>query len=527
MRIPLLSLLLVFGVNYLSAQTEPTFELHYPLQCDFAGSGTEKNQFTELQNGKILMYRFEADSTFGIKHFIRLWSVDKTGAMQWERQFSIGEGDSVWLSASLKSEGNFAYLVYSHIDQSRKSNLCLVHLAEDGAVLTSHKLNIPNEPQVRNIRSIVQNQFLVVSFDLLAADSSLSVGYGKIPFGNFNAAQWFHTDELQKSNALYLDGNDVRFVAAKDTSAVDLSLDQNGIYQAIQFPAKFIPEAVLVFNGSRYYTGNIIHGIFLNSILHKLENNQTSGWAKRLNTVGPSPPYHGNNSASIVSVDGKILTLGYGSTPIPLTYLSVFEENGTLVKTETFDAFHSFNYSRGNLFKHSSGALFFTKLGGLIGPGGATFTTVLERVDTTNFTSCSSETANYPYIDTIIQHTTTTVSFTPENYTFSTVFLVQHQDSFPQDIMCHTYLSVDENNELALEVFPNPFAESFTLRSDFTGDLTIHCYDLMGKEIQIEKTVIDTHRVQLTPPAGFSGALLCRIQTASGNSQTILLQSMR
>ena len=524
MRIPFLFLLLFLGVNYLSAQTETTFELRYPLNCDFAGSGTEKNQFTELQNGKIITYRFEADSTFGIKHFIRLWSIDKTGAMQWERKFSIGEGDSVQLSASLKSEGNFAYLVYSHIDQSRKSKLCLVHLAEDGGVLSSHKLDIPNEPQVRNIRSIVQNQFLVVSFDLLASDSSLSAAYGRIPFGNFNAAQWFHTDELQKSTTLYLDGTDVRFVATKDTNAVDLSLNQNGVYQALQFPGKFLPETVLVHNGSRYYTGSFINGPFLNSMLHKLENNQTSGWAKRLSTVGPTPPYHGNRSSSIVSVNGKILVTGYGSTPHPITYISVFEENGDLIKTERFDAFHSFNYNRGDLFRHSSGALFFSKLAGV---SGGLFATVLERIDTTNFTSCSSQPYLYSYSDTTIQNSTTTIAFSPENYAFSTIFLVQHQDSFPLDIFCHTNLSVDENNELDLEVYPNPFSESFTLRSDRPGELTIHCYDLMGKEIAVNKTVMDNQHIRLTPTADFSGILLCRIQTTSGNTQTILVQSMR
>ncbi len=521
MRIPLLSLLLFFGINYLSAQTEPTFELHYPLNCNFAGSGLEKNQFTELQNGKMMIYRFEADSTFGTKHFMRLWSVDKTGAMQWERQFSIGEGDSIWLSASLKSEGNFAYLVYSHIDQSRKSKLCFLHIAENGDVLASHKLDIPNEPQVRNIRSIVQNQFLVVSFDLLAADSSRSVAYGRIPFGNFNDSQWFHTNELQKSTALYMDESDLRFVAGKDTNAVDLHLDQNTVYQGIQFPAKFLPESVLVFNGSRYYTGSLISGVYVQSMLHKLEDNQTSGWAKRLNISGPS--YHGGNSSDIVVSNGKIVVAGYGSVPHPITYLSVFEENGTVVKTEIFDDFHSFNYNRGDLFKHSSGALFFSKLGGLMGSGGSSFTTVLERVDTTNFTSCTSQTYLYPYVDTTIQHTATTITFTPEDYTFSTVFLVQHQDSFPLDILCHTNLSVDENNELVLEVYPNPFTESFTLRSDRPGDLTICCYDLMGKEIVVNMVEMDDQHLQLTPQPGFSGVLLCRIQTASGNTQTIMV----
>ena len=528
MRIPLLSILLLFGVNQLSAQTDLSFDIRYSLPVDFAGSGTEKNQFAELQNGKILLYRFEADSVWGIKHFLRIWCIDKTGNTQWDRKFSIGEGDSVWLSASLKSSGNQAYLVYSHIDQSRKSNLRLMHIGEDGTVLSAHKLDIPDEPQVRNIRSLIRNQELIVSFDFLAADSSRSAGYGKIPFGNIHSASWFHTNELQKSTELYLDeNNEIRLVAVKDTNAVDLSLDQISVYQAIQFPAKFLPESVMILNGNRYYTGSIINGIFFNSILHKLENNQTSGWAKRLNLPGPWPPNHGGNSSSIVSLDGKILVLGYGTVPHPLTYLSVFEENGTVVKTETFDAFHSFNYNRGDLFKHSSGALFFSKLGGLMTPAGSSFATILERIDTSNFTSCNSETDPYPYVDTVIQHSTTSVSFAPEIYVFSALTLVPVQDSFPLEIACHTNLSLDENTDLSLEIYPNPFAESFTLRSDRPGDLTIHCYDLMGKEIAVNQVAIDNQQIRITPPDGFSGTLLCRVETTSGNSQTLLVQCMK
>lgn len=524
MRILLLSLLLFIGVNSLSAQTEPTFEIRYPLKCDFAGSGSEKNQFCELQNGKIVLYRFEADSTLGIKHFVRLWCVDKIGTMQWERIYSIGEGDSIDLSTSLKSVGNMIYVVYSHIDQSHKSTLSLLHLAENGDILDSRKLDIPNEPQVRNISSIVQDQFLVVSFDLLAADSSRSVAYGRIPFGNFNAAQWYQTSELKVSTTLYKNGNEVRFVATKDTNAVDLSLDQNGVYQAIQFPAKFLPQAVTVYNGSRYYTGSLIDGanIFVNSILHKLENNQTSGWAKRLSTVGPS--YHGNTSSSIATVNGKIVVIGYGTTPYPITYISVFEENGTLVKTERFDAFHSFNYNRGDLFKHSSGALFFSKLAGV---SGGQFATILQRIDTTNFTSCNSQGNLYTYTDTTIENTTTTITFNPANYAFSSVIAAQPQDSFPQEITCHTNLSVDENNELDLEAYPNPFTESFTLRANQQGHLTIHCYDLMGKEIAVNKSVIDDQHIQLTPPTHFTGVLRCRVQTAEGFSQTISMHKLK
>ncbi|WP_341900454.1 T9SS type A sorting domain-containing protein [Fluviicola taffensis] len=526
MKTLLSALLLLLGTSYLSAQTDLSFDIRYSLQTDFAGSGTEKNHFAELQNGKILQYRFEADSLFGIKHFMRIWCVDKIGNTQWDRKFSIGEGDSVWLSASLKSTGNQTYLVYSHIDQSRKSSLRLMHFGEDGTVLSAHKLDIPNEPQVRNIRSLIRNQELVVSFDFLAADSSRSAGFGKIPFGNINSATWFHTNDLQKSTTLYEDANnEIHFIATKDTNAVDMSLDQIGVYQAIQFPAKFLPESAMVFNGNTYYTGNIISGIFLNSILHKLENNQPSGWVKRLNLVGPSPPNYGSNSSGILSVNGKILVLGYGTVPHPLTYLSVFEENGALVKTETFDAFHSFNYNRGDLFKHSSGALFFSKLAGIW--TGTQFATVLERIDTTNYTSCNSETANYAYVDTIIQHTTTTVSFTPENYTFSPLSLTMLQDSLTSEITCHTNLSLDENKELSLEAYPNPFSGNFILRSIQLNEVTIQCYDLMGKEILIEKTVLDDQQIQLTPPIDFTGSLFLRVQTVDGYKQTILVQRMK
>lgn len=525
MRIPLLSLLLFFGVNQLSAQTDLSFDARYSLPCDFAGSGTEKNQFTELQNGKIVLYRFEADSVFGIKHFIRVWSIDIYGNTHWDRKFSIGEGDSVWLSASLKSIGNQLYLAYSHIDQSGKSHLRILHLGEDGTFISTHKLNIPNDPQVRNIRSLIRNQELIVSFDLLASDSSRSAAYGKIPFGNFNSANWFHTDELQKSTTLYQDGNDLRFVATKDSNAVDLSLDQISVYQALQFPAKFLPETVMVFNGNRYYTGSMIHGIFLNSFLHKLASNQTSGWVKRLNAVGPNPPYHGNTSEGITTVNGKILVSGYGTIPHPLTYLSVFAENGTLIKTETFDAFHSFNYNRGDLFKHSSGALFFSELAGIF--TGTQFATVLERIDTTNFTSCNSETTNYPYIDTTLQLSTTTVSFLPENYTFSALTIEPISDPFLKEVVCHPSLSVDENSELNAEIYPNPFAENFTLHAENTSDLTINCYDVMGKEIVIEKTLIDDQHIQITPSVNFSGFLICHVKSARGSVRTISLNKLK
>lgn len=525
MRIPLLSFLLFIGVSSLSAQTDPSFEIRYSLPCNFAGSGTEKNQFTELPNGNMLLYRFEADSVFGTKHFIRIWCTDKMGSTRWERQYAIGEGDSVWLSASLKSVGTQAYLVYSHVDHSRKTSLRFIHfLAEDGAVLTSHKLDIPNEPQVRNIRSLINNQELVVAYDFLASDSSLSVGYGRIPFGNIHSATWFHTNELQKSTTLYLDGNDVRFVAVKDSTTIDFSLNQIGVFEALRFPPNYSPESVMVFNGSTYYIGNLYTPVspFIAAILYK--HHPTSGWAKKLNATGPSN--YGSNAAAITNSGGKILILGYGTVPHPTSFLSVFEENGTPVKSEGFESFHSFNYNRGDLFKHSSGALFFSKLAGIW--TGTQFATVLERIDTTNFTSCSSETYNpYPFADVSIQTDSTTVSFTAENYSFSTFFLIQHQDSFPLEIICHTHLSVNETNALNVTIYPNPFAERFTLEADSPADMTINCYDLLGKEVTVEKVVVDAQHVQLTPPFGFSGILFCRIQTTSGNTQTILVQSVK
>lgn len=524
MRIPLLSLLLFFAVNQLFAQTDPSFEVRYSLPCDFAGSGTEKNQFTELPNGNIMLYRFEADSVFGIKHFMRIWCMDEMGSTQWERQYAIGEGDSVWLSASLKNDGNQAYLVYSHVDQSRKTSLRLMHLAEDGSILSSHKLEIPNEPQVRNIRSLIHNQELVVAYDFLASDSSRSVGYGRIPFGNINSATWFHTTELQKATTLYLDGNDVRFVAVKDTTTIDFSLNQIGVFDALRFPSNYSPESVMVFNGSTYYIGNLYTNVspFIDAAVYK--HHPTSGWAKKLNATGPS--YYGSNASAISNSGDKVLILGYGTVPHPTSFLSVFEEDGTLVKSEGFESFHSFNYNRGDLFKHSSGALFFSKLAGIW--TGTQFATVMERIDTTDFTSCSSETYNtYPYSDVVLQSDSTTVSFTPENYSFSPFFLVQHQDSFPLEIICHTNLSIDENSALNVEIYPNPFAENFTLRADNTGDLTISCYDVMGKEIVIEKTVIDDQHIQITPSANFSGFLICHVKSARGSVRTISLTKLK
>jgi hypothetical protein len=524
MRITLLSFLLFFGTSHIFAQTEVSFDIRYSLPCDFAGSGTEKNQFTELQNGKMLIYRFEADSVFGIKHFMRLWCVDPLGNTQWDRKFAIGEGDSVWLSASLKSIGNQSYLVYSHIDQTRKSSMRLIQFDDNGTILAFHKLAIPNDPQVRNLRSIIDNQELVVSFDLLASDSSRSAGFGKIPFGNINSATWFHTNDLQKSTELYLDEtNDVRFIATKDTAAVDLSLDQTGVWQALQFPAKFLPESAMSFNGSTYYIGSMIDqaGIYVNTVLYK--KNQTSGWAKQLSASGPS--FHGSNGSGISTNNGKIIISGYGSVPHPVTFLSVFEENGNLVKTETFDTFQSFNYNRGDLFKHSSGALFFAKLGGIW--TGTQFATILERIDTVNFTSCNSETVVYPYTDISIQNSITSISFTPQSYTFSALSITPFQDPFPFEIICHTNLSLNENDEISSEIYPNPFSESFILRCTHPKDLTIRCYDLMGKEIEVNKLIIDDQQVQLTPVNGFSGSLFCNVQTADGQTQTILVQRMR
>lgn len=523
MRLILLSFICQLHLSAIRAQVELSFDIRYSLPCNFAGSGSEKNQFTELQNGNVLVYRFEADSVFGIKHFLRIWSIDQSGTMQWDRKFSIGEGDSILLSASLKSTGNQAYLVYAHIDQSRKSNLCMIQLDESGNLLSSRKLFIPNDPQVRNIQSQLRNQELVVSFDLLAADSSRSAVFGKIPLAATANAQWFHTDQLQQSTSLYLaQNNEIRWIATKDSTAVDLSLDQTGVYQALQFPANFFPQSSLVFNGSTYYAGNLLDGVsnLANGVLYKHHPN--NGWSKKLAATGPS--YHGSTLSGLVVSNGKILVLGYGSVPHPTTFLSSFEENGTLLDTKTFDSFHSFNYNRGDLFKHSSGSLFFSKLAGIW--TGTSFASELVRLDSTTFTSCNSGTYNYPYTDISIQTGITSLSFTPVNYPFSAVTLIPLQDPLSVEIICPADLSVNEQEEMSVEAYPNPFAEQLVLHAENVNELQIHCSDFTGRELPVQQEIKSDSEILLTPPSGFSGLLICSIQTAKGLNQTLFLQKL-
>lgn len=521
----LFSLLLLLAANRLFAQTDLSFDIRYPLKVS-ASSGQEKHQFAEFQNGKMILYRFESDSVFGSKQYIRLWCIDQQGNKQWDHIFFIGESDTIWLSASLASYNNEAFLAYTHIDESTKSSLSLLHISAAGTILSSNKVNIPNIRQVRNARSLIQNQELILAFDILDMDSIHSLAFGKIPLSNFSASTWFHTDELRKCTELYFDENNVsRLIAIKNDRAVDLSLDQSGTYQAIEFPVEFIPENALKFNNSTYYVGFLwdSSSVYLNTVLHKLEDNQSSGWMKRLNASGPS--YHGSTVSGIMESQGKILIEGYGSVPHPTTFVSVFEENGTLLKTELFNTFHSFNYNYGELFKHSSGSLFFAELGGIW--TGTQFTTVVTRIDTLNFNACNSEAYTYPYTDSLIQHTITSIQFSPETYTFSPIAIANVSDSFPDEILCHPNLSLNEAQELFVEVYPNPFTENFVLRSERIHELIIHCFDLMGKEIPVDQLLLDDQQIRLTPPHGFSGALFCRVQTADGTTQTVLMQQMK
>ncbi len=526
MRTLLFSFLLFFTITSpLIAQTEPSFDIRYSLNCGFE-SGTEKNQFTELSNGKIILYRFESDSTFGMEHFIRLWCIDQMGSTQWHRKFYIGETDSILVSAGLTSNNNKIFIAYTHIDPSETTGLRLLSLDENGSLLTSHKLTIPDVRFVRNTQVLMQNQELILAFDLFKTDSSESVVFGKIPIANFSSATWFQSLDMQKCTELYLNENQAaNLIAIKNNFSVDFALNQSGPYQAIQFPQRFQPESAMQFNGSTYYVGYLKKATTINvdASLHKLENNQLSGWLRRLDATGPS--YHLTTASGIANSGGKILMEGYGEVPHPVTFVSVFEQDGTPVKTELFKAFHTFNYNRGEFLKHSSGALFFAELGGIF--TGTMFTTSLNRIDTSTFTSCNSQPYNYPYTDSTLQNSMTSVTFSTENYSFSTVSSTLVSDSFPDEIACHANLSLTENKTDFATIYPNPFSESFILQSEYLNGSEIKCYDLLGKEILVSKQTKGNQQILLTPLSDFSGSLFCHIQTAEGFKQIILAQKTK
>lgn len=495
------------------------FTIHYPLPVDHVGSGNERQQLVELQNGNIVMYRFEYDSTV-MQHQLRYWCIDAMGNQQWNKRMSIGAADSIFLFGSLMTYEDGFVMAYSHVIGEGHSAARVVKCDASGNISEAVQLDVTDATQVRDLRLLLLGQEIVVAGSVINSTGDQSVFYAKTNALenalDLEDLEVFTTTELNTISALYLAGTqELHVVGTRDNVTIDLMYWEPDLNSTgISFPEDmYVTEGIEV-NGDRYYSGFTMSTTPphpLNGTVMKVNANNVSEWHKELELVGQM--YHGSYASDLVYSNGKVLIMGYGSVPHPVTYLTEFDEDGTVLQTQHLDSYHTFNYNRGQLFQHSNGHFYTSALGGVFTPD-ATFTTALVCLNENLENSCEGDLYSYNYLDRTATFDTTNVQWVETGSTMG-ILVNPFSGTMEETILCHTHLSLSEYDAFDVQLAPNPFTESteLTLPDAFSAANTqVICTDALGRTLDCTVTVSGTNNVHVQLSNTASGLVIFHLK---------------
>jgi hypothetical protein len=358
---------------------------------------------------------------------------------------------------------------------------------------------------------LVYEDSLLLGLTTVDQNLDTTLVFARAPLSNLSVLAIRKSQNPDRCRELLLAENNTVFCLSTGPHAsMYFAINNLPVQHATIFPAE-----MGVFNVIRDQQVNYFVGMDQDGIVFKTTDNQELLWAKKLNVFGP--PYHGSSATGLVVSDAKIYTLGYESIPVPVTYLSEFNLDGTPVQHRKFSDFHSFNYNFGELMK-ANNSLYFSKLGGVF--TGTMFITTLNRIDPNTLNSCGTSNYNYVYIDTTFSLDTTSFSLTPETAQTSNASYTFLQDSLITEIACFPELGLEET-ALAVTVAPNPFLRSFLVTDTQADQLMLT--DALGQQVEFNYTVLSDNQLEIIPENAASSLLFLTILRNDGQKQTIRL----
>ncbi len=513
---PFTFLLILLFIPVASFSQDLNFSIQYPVDVDFSGSGLEKNQIIELENGNLVMYRFTYD-TISSEHNIHLWSCEPTAFVIWSKEFSIGIGDSVPLKADLCADGNNFLMVFPTVLGYGNTTASVVKFDADGEPLgQTASINIPNAIQARELTIIrAENEYYVAGIAVYP-DNSRDGFLTRSVNGSFAAAETKIIPELTYVNTMYIgDDNKLQLVGRIEHEDADLTVNFPTEAIGTKFPEEIrILEAIYDSVHGTYYSGAIGQIQLTNEnaiLIHRdLQNNLTG---TELYTTGPM--FHGSFATDLAFIDDGVAIIGYGSVPHPITFLSKFDYNLNLELSREFGIYQPFNYNRTNLLAHSNGTLYYSVLGGIFNSSGSAFTTVFNCLNDNYQTSCDGDVINSVYNTLPVTETPDTVAFVPSGSISLSAFEI-HPIAFIDSIPCASNLETEDFVVEQTQLYPNPFHSATTLKFNETVSLqhlNIECTDNLGRTIPFTMDPVTDREFQLHFPEEFKGMVFIRVKS--------------
>lgn len=492
------------------AQSSPEYVVHYPVAPDFWGIGLESNPIIELTNHHAVYYRFEKDSTQSERHFVRLWSADTHGTIQWDKRIDIGQHDSTYLSGSLCSlpDGGFAF-AYKYLTNGENSRFEILELDENGTALWSAKSNLAAD--ILNIYGLTsRNDTLYISGSGYSSNVTKAF-IGIIPRQNIENAGIYWSDDLESARQIYFDpSGHMRIAAVTDSDQtvdhlVDISSLQSAGFSFDQFIFRQLVSDAL---GNRYYAGSYLGSDPFYPVLGlcRFNANGQPDWFIRRDVSGEA--YHGTTPDAILydAQSETVVVSGYSSVPFPVTSLSQITNSGQVQRTVIFDSYHPFNYNYGGLLKHFDGTYSIFRSGGNLNFGVyPPYLTTLIHFDDDWTISCDGSVVQDNWqVDTLSLSPHSATWYTGGSLDTATVIL---QDTTMWEvIICPDNLGVTELDAEDLSIFPVPFSTDFTVRTPGNKQVAaIVIVDASGRQLPVSTEASGNSILVKTTglPAGF------------------------
>jgi len=518
MGIPSTFLLILFFIPLTSFAQDFNYSIQYPLDIDFAGSGLEKNQIIELENGNLVLYRFTYD-TVSLEHKIHLWSCEPSAFVIWSKEFSIGIGDSAGLKADLCADGNNFALVFPAVLGYGTTTATVVKFDADGEPLgQAARIDIPNAIQARELTIIhAENEYYVAGMAVYP-DNSRDGFLTRSVNGSFAAAETKIIPELTYVNTMYIGGDGkLQLVGRIENEDADLTVNFPTEAIGTKFPEEIrILEAIYDPVHGTYYSGAIGQIQLTNEnaiLIHRDLQNNLSG--TELYTTGPM--FHGSFATDLAFIDNGVAIIGYGSVPHPITFLSKFDYDLNLELSREFGIYQPFNYNRTNLLAHSNGTLYYSVVGGVFNSSGSAFSTIFNCLNNNYQTSCDGDVINSVYNSLPITETPDTVAFTSSGSISLHSFEI-HPIAFIDSIPCASNLGTADLILEQAQIYPNPFAITTTIRlsEGITAAQTeVMCHDVLGREIAANYVVCGDQEITVHLQEKVSGMIFFRVRNGS------------
>ena len=485
------------------------FNLHYALDVNFAASGEEKKQIAELDNGNLVLYRFEFDSSV-MEHKMRYWCTDPMANVLWNKEFLLGSEDSLFLNGSLCAHDNNFILVFTKVIGNAHSGANIIKCNASGDILESIQLDIPNAHEFPRFSAVYSNNEYVVGGTFHDQTGETAVFIARSNSQSFQNPEIFVTNELEQLSTIYVGENQSLHLIGLhnfETTNVIFNWTTEAVGKKFQNPF-YIEEAKYDPNHGTYFAGSNFTDPSYPKAGLMIEDNQGNNWRKEMQiTSGISQL---STSSDLIFHNGKVVLTGYCSNPIPRTFITQFAMNGEVEETKTYSSAHPFNYNVGSLLAHSNGHVYLSKLVGVSYTNPVSFATSFICLNPDLDNGCDGNIQTFVHDSIPMTVEADTVLFQEQGTAIVYTQTVSN-GALEDTILCHTHLAIVDITSINAELYPNPFTEKTTIRlpEAFSPEnTTIRCLDALGRNIPFASSVAGDNSIVIVFEESVKGLVI-------------------